>query len=83
MRTMRAIAVGQSFKNVPNDYSGNADVLAKSDTMTQSEGTETTVGPRHDVPGGRRIDIAPVPASRAAFGDTPAFAGRAAAAACA
>ena len=42
---------------------------------------EVAVGPRHDVPGGRRIDIAPVPASRAAFGDTPAFAVRAAAAA--
>ena len=44
---------------------------------------EVAVGPRRDVPGGNRIDIAPVPASRAAFGDTPAFAGRAAAAACA
>ena len=44
---------------------------------------EVAVGPRRDVPGGRRIDIAPVPASRAAFGDIPAFAGRAAAAACA
>ena len=39
---------------------------------------EVAVGPRRDVPGGNRIDIAPVPASRAAFGDTPAFAGRAA-----
>ena len=28
MRDMCTIAVGQSFKNVPNDYSGNADVLA-------------------------------------------------------
>lgn len=44
---------------------------------------EMAVGPRHDVPGGRRIDIAPVPASRAAFGDTPVLAVRAAAAACA
>ena len=44
---------------------------------------EMAVGPRHDVPGGRRIDIAPVPASRAAFGDTPALAVRAATAACA
>lgn len=42
---------------------------------------EVAVGPRHDVPGGRRIDIAPVPASRAAFGDTPVLAVRAAAAA--
>ena len=37
---------------------------------------EVALGPRHDVPGGRRVDIAPVPASRAAFGDTPAFAVR-------
>lgn len=44
---------------------------------------EMAVGPRHDVPGGRRIDIAPVPASRAAFGDTPVLAVRAATAACA
>lgn len=44
---------------------------------------EVAVGPRRDVPGGNRIDIAPVPASRAAFGDIPAFAGRAAVAACA
>ena len=44
---------------------------------------EVAVGTRRDVPGGRRIDIAPVPASRAAFGDTPVLAGRAAAAACA
>ena len=42
---------------------------------------EVAVGPRRDVPGGRRIDIAPVPASRAAFGDTPVLAVRAAAAA--
>ena len=44
---------------------------------------EMAVGPRHDVPGGRRIDIAPVPASRAAFGDTPYFAVRAEPSACA
>ena len=44
---------------------------------------EVAVGPRRDVPGGNRIDIAPVPASRAAFGDTPVLAVRAAAAACA
>lgn len=44
---------------------------------------EVAVGPRRDVPGGRRIDIAPVPASRAAFGDTPVLAVRAATAACA
>ena len=42
---------------------------------------EVAVGTRRDVPGGRRIDIAPVPASRAAFGDTPVLAVRAAAAA--
>ena len=42
---------------------------------------EVAVGPRHDVQGGRRIDIAPVPASRAAFGDTPVLAVRAAVAA--
>ncbi len=44
---------------------------------------EVAVGPRHDVPGGRGIDIAPVPASRAAFGDTPYFAVRAEPSACA
>lgn len=44
---------------------------------------EVAVGPRRDVPGGDRIDIAPVPASRAAFGDTPVLAVRAATAACA
>lgn len=44
---------------------------------------EVALGPRHDVPGGRGIDIAPVPASRAAFGDTPYFAVRAEPSACA
>ena len=42
---------------------------------------EVALGPRRDVPGGNRIDIAPVPASRAAFGDTPVLAVRAAVAA--
>lgn len=42
---------------------------------------EVAAGPRRDVPGGNRIDIAPVPASRAAFGDTPVLAVRAAVAA--
>ena len=44
---------------------------------------EVALGPRHDVPGGRGIDMAPVPASRAAFGDTPYFAVRAEPSACA
>ena len=44
---------------------------------------EVAVGPRRDVPGGRGIDIAPVPASRAAFGDTPYFAVRAEPSVCA
>ena len=44
---------------------------------------EVALGPRHDVPGGRGIDAAPVPASRAAFGDTPYFAVRAEPSACA
>lgn len=37
MRAMCATAVGQSFKNVPNDYSGNADVLATTAKTRQSE----------------------------------------------
>ena len=37
MRAMCSIAVGQSFKNVPNDYPGNADVLAPTAKTRQSE----------------------------------------------
>ena len=55
----------------------------ESERRHRRRAREVAVGPRHDVPGGRRIDIAPVPASRAAFGDTPALAVRAAVAACA
>lgn len=56
---------------------------AKGERRHRRRAREMAVGPRHDVPGGRRIDIAPVPASRAAFGDTPVLAVRAATAACA
>lgn len=65
-------AADLSSKNDRNDAARMAKAILSHDC-----------GPRRDVPGGNRIDIAPVPASRAAFGDTPAFAGRAAAAACA
>ena len=70
MRAMRSIAVGQSFKNVPNDYKkcpqvpaqkehpsanqGNADVLATTDTMTQSEGTKKIGAPARDRGSGLR-----------------------------
>ncbi|MFR7732437.1 MAG: transposase [Collinsella sp.] len=50
---------------------------AKANAGHRGRAREVALGPRHDVPGGRGIDIAPVPASRAAFGDTPYFAVRA------
>lgn len=56
---------------------------AKANAATAAELVRWLWGPRHDVPGGRGIDIAPVPASRAAFGDTPYFAVRAEPSACA
>lgn len=59
------------------------DAAGEGERGHRGRAREVAVGPRHDVPGGRGIDIAPAPASRAAFGDTPYFAVRAAAAACA
>ena len=56
---------------------------AKAKRGHRGRAREVALGPRHDVPGGRGIDIAPVPASRAAFGDTPYFAVRAEPSACA
>ena len=41
----------QSFKNVPNDH---ADVLATTDTMTQSEGTKKIGAPARDRGSGLR-----------------------------
>ena len=38
----------QSFKNVPNDYFDNTDVLVPTDTMTQSEGTKKIGAPARD-----------------------------------
>ena len=46
-----------SNKNVPNDYidnQRNADVMAESDTMTQSEGTKKIGAPARDRGSGLR-----------------------------
>ena len=61
MRAMCSTAVGQSFKNVPNDY---IDVLSvnqvnaagggRTDTMTQSEGTKKIGAPARDRGSGLR-----------------------------
>jgi len=61
------------------------EMLARGEGQRGHRGRarEVALGPRHDVPGGRGIDTAPVPASRAAFGDTPYFAVRAEPSACA
>ena len=56
----KSVTFDQSFKNVPNDYpttspdQGNADVMAPTDTMTQSEGTEKAGAPARDRGSGLR-----------------------------
>ena len=40
--------------DVPNDHSGNADVLAQTDTMTQSEGAKKIGAPARDRGSGLR-----------------------------
>ena len=79
-------AADLSSKNDRNDAARMAKAIlshapGEGERRHRRRAREVAVGPRHDVQGGRRIDIAPVPASRAAFGDTPVLAVRAAVAA--
>ena len=75
-------ARGEGARAAPAAARGDARPRhARGEGQRGRRAREVTVGPRRDVPGGRGIDIAPVPASRAAFGYTPVLAVRAAVAA--
>lgn len=56
-KCIKSAPFDQSFKNVPNDYpcaKCYADVLAPTDTMTQSEGTKKIGAPARDRGSGLR-----------------------------